>query len=60
MIERLCEGRITKFFEESSALVTESEPLSFHVGDKVVEKKGVEKVRDDNRLKDALRVIFRN
>ena len=50
-------GHIENFFEERNPAVHENVPLCFLMGN--VEKDKVVKARDDNRLKEVLRTIFR-
>jgi hypothetical protein len=50
-------GNIGKFFAEHSGAVRESVPLTFLMGS--AERERVVKVRDDGRLKEVLRAIFR-
>jgi hypothetical protein len=60
LIEKIMEGNIGNFFEKKSAAVHESLPLTFLIDPAVVQKDvQVVKQRDDNRLKDVLRTIFR-
>lgn len=57
LINRLLAGNIFKFFEEKSPAVQENVPLVFLLSN--AEKEKVMKQRDDGRLKEVLRNIFR-
>lgn len=60
LIEKLMEGNIGNFFENKSGAINESLPLTFLIDPAIVQKEvQVVKQRDENKLKDVLRTIFR-
>jgi hypothetical protein len=57
MINKILQGNISKFYEEKNPAIHENIPLSFLIRN--AEKEKMAKPRDEGRLKEVLRGIFR-